>query len=75
MMANFGDVSQQCRNFAVPTLCYYAFPVCDATTGLPRKLCRDECELLEREVCKLEFQLAREHHLLGEYGSKLAFFP
>ena len=66
MMANFGEMSQQCRNFAVPTLCYYAFPVCDELTGGARKLCRDECELLENDVCKVEFGLARDHHLLGE---------
>ena len=61
-------MSQSCAEFAVPSLCLAAFPLCDDQSGkpVPRKLCRDECEVLENDVCRLEYAIAKQHPLIGE---------
>lgn len=62
------DLSQSCAEFAVPSLCLAAFPLCDDQSGkpVPRQLCRDECEVLENDVCRLEYAVAKQHPLIGE---------
>ena len=72
-MANFRDLTEQCSKYAVPTLCYYAFPICDEMTHKPRQICKDECESLERSVCQHEFLMARQHNLMGKFTMKLLF--
>ena len=61
-------MSQSCAEFAVPSLCFAAFPLCDDQSGkpVPRKLCRDECEVLENDVCRVEYAVAKQHPLIGE---------
>ena len=62
------DLSQSCAEFAVPSLCHAAFPLCDDQSGkpVPKQLCRDECEVLENDVCRLEYAIAKQHPLIGE---------
>ena len=62
------DLSQSCAEYAVPSLCFAAFPLCDDQSGkpVPRQLCRDECEVLENDICRLEYAIAKQHPLIGE---------
>jgi len=64
----YRDLSQSCAEFAVPSLCHAAFPLCDDHSGkpVPKQLCRDECEVLENDVCRLEYVIAKQHPLIGE---------
>jgi len=68
VIAHSGDLSQSCAEFAVPSLCHAAFPLCDDQSGkpVPKQLCRDECEVLENDVCRLEYAIAKQHPLIGE---------
>ena len=52
----------------MPSLCHAAFPLCDDHSGkpVPKQLCRDECEVLENDVCRLEYAIAKQHPLIGE---------
>ena len=59
------DMSDECREFALPSICLSTFAICDTKTQKPRKICRDECEILEHKVCKTELAIARNYHLLG----------
>jgi len=67
VIATSSDLSQRCGEYAIPSLCFYAFPLCDseAPTPRPRKICRDECELLENDLCKREYIIAKTHPLIG----------
>ncbi|XP_072173224.1 inactive tyrosine-protein kinase transmembrane receptor ROR1-like [Diadema setosum] len=56
-------LTKSCREYAIPSLCFFAFPFCDETSPEPRsrELCRDECEILEQDICKEEYQIAKEY--------------
>ena len=58
------ELSDECRPFAVPSICLSTFPMCDRRTNRPRKLCRDECELLEGAICRKELAIARQYAAL-----------
>lgn len=65
------DVSPQCHKYAIPSLCFFAFPPCEpgAPGGRapePRSVCRDECELLEHSLCRMEYSIAKRHPLIGQ---------
>uniref|UniRef100_H3DQZ9 Kringle domain-containing protein n=1 Tax=Tetraodon nigroviridis TaxID=99883 RepID=H3DQZ9_TETNG len=47
-------MSNQFSQFAVRSLCFHVFPLCDEA-----QLCRDECQALEQDLCSLEYTLAR----------------
>lgn len=55
-------VSKGCKDYVLPTLCNYAFPPCDSSRPKPkpRKFCRDDCLVLKNDVCRLDFERARE---------------
>ena len=57
------DMSTRCAEFAIPAICHSTFPLCDRMTQRPRKLCRDECEVLEQDVCKNKLASAKAHPL------------
>ena len=42
------DLSSKCEDYAIKSLCYAALPLCNEKSKepTPRKLCRDECEVL-----------------------------
>ena len=63
------DLSQKCGEHAIPALCYNAFPLCDNSGPVPRprQLCREDCEILENDLCQTEYLLARTHTLIGEW--------
>lgn len=64
------DVSLQCNRYAISSLCYYVFPLCEedlvSIRPIPRKVCRDECELLESNICHMEYTIAKQHPLIGK---------
>ena len=68
VIAHSNDLSAKCQKYAVPSLCHNAFNLCDETAlaPRPRQICRDECEALERDICKNEYIVAKQHSLIGE---------
>lgn len=59
------DMSPRCSEFATAAICHSTFPLCDRQTQKPRKLCRDECEVLEQDICKKELAIAKSHPMIG----------
>lgn len=45
---HISDLSEKCEDYAIKSLCYAALPLCNenAPEQEPRKLCREECEIL-----------------------------
>ncbi|XP_015784668.1 tyrosine-protein kinase transmembrane receptor Ror isoform X2 [Tetranychus urticae] len=65
------DISHQCHRFAIPSLCLSIFPLCSQDLHhmlqhKPRQVCRDECEMLEHQICHLEYTIAKRHPLIGQ---------
>ncbi|XP_066997233.2 tyrosine-protein kinase transmembrane receptor Ror isoform X2 [Anabrus simplex] len=64
------DLSPNCHAFAEPSLCYSAFPLChdDDLEGKkqPRRICREDCDILENEMCRMEYAIAKRHPLIGQ---------
>ncbi|GAB6022302.1 hypothetical protein CHUAL_006423 [Chamberlinius hualienensis] len=67
VIASSGDLSKKCAEYAIPSLCYHAFPLCDEISGqpIPKPICRDECEILENDICRMEYAIAKKHPVLG----------
>jgi len=69
VIGNSNDLSDMCRKFAIPSICHFSFPQCDRSTNpfepaRKRMICRDECEMLEKKLCKNEYIVAKEHALI-----------
>lgn len=75
------DLSPSCDSFAVPSLCYSTFALCreedvdpsgssehwsKVASREPRRICRDDCEILENEMCRMEYAIAKRHPLIGQ---------
>ncbi|XP_046986353.1 tyrosine-protein kinase transmembrane receptor Ror-like [Schistocerca americana] len=73
------DLSKGCEAFARPSLCYSAFPLCHMSSCVPengkenckpgarpRRICREDCEILENEMCSMEYAIAKRHPLIGQ---------
>ncbi|KAL1117143.1 hypothetical protein AAG570_004471, partial [Ranatra chinensis] len=66
VIKNSGDLSKTCEAYAFPSLCFTAFPVCrDDILQPPIQICRQDCEMLENEICKKEYAIAKRHPLIG----------
>ena len=59
------DLSESCSHYAIPSICLSTLPICDRRTEKPREMCREECELLEDQLCRKELAIARQHALVG----------
>ncbi|XP_064607266.1 inactive tyrosine-protein kinase transmembrane receptor ROR1-like isoform X2 [Liolophura sinensis] len=59
-------LSKSCHEYAIPSLCYHAFPLCDdqGEQQRPRKICKEECEFLENKICREDYIRAREYPLI-----------
>ncbi|CAG2162204.1 unnamed protein product, partial [Oppiella nova] len=68
VIATSHDVSLQCHRYAISSLCFFAFPLCEdnAAEPTPRQVCRDECEVLESNICRIEYTIAKKHPLIGQ---------
>ena len=59
------DLSESCSHYAIPSICLSTLPLCDRRTERPREMCREECEMLEDQLCRKELAIARQHALVG----------
>lgn len=68
VIASSSDMSAECQKFAIEFLCFYTFPLCDRhhINPTPRKVCRDECEALEGNICEKEYTIGRHHPMIGK---------
>uniref|UniRef100_A0A1Y1M7M7 receptor protein-tyrosine kinase n=1 Tax=Photinus pyralis TaxID=7054 RepID=A0A1Y1M7M7_PHOPY len=96
VVSQSNEISTSCSKFAIPSLCFSAFPICidpkhvahyqkDFTKkylaeqdksifkNLRNKLsmslqriCKEECELLEKELCRREYAIAKRHPIISQ---------
>ncbi|RNA44299.1 tyrosine- kinase transmembrane receptor ROR1 [Brachionus plicatilis] len=60
------NLSKRCSTFALPSLCLFAFPLCDRHTNQPKQICRFDCKQLQQDICKNEY-----FNVKSLFGSKL----
>ena len=56
------QLSKRCKPYVLPIVCHFLFPYCNdmASDPEPRPLCYEECDLLRTDICKDEYNAARE---------------
>ncbi|KAG7166487.1 Inactive tyrosine-protein kinase transmembrane receptor ROR1-like [Homarus americanus] len=68
VISHSNDLSAKCEDYAIKSLCYAALPLCNENLpeAEPRQLCREECEILVNDVCRMEYVIAKQHQLIGQ---------
>ncbi|KAK7495062.1 hypothetical protein BaRGS_00013702 [Batillaria attramentaria] len=68
VIASSNHLSQRCQDYGIRSLCFHAFPLCDESSDKPRprQICRDECVILENDLCN---KLLPKCHLLKGPGT------
>jgi len=69
VMGHSNDLSNQCGRYAISLICHYSFPHCAMVPPgrgpEPLMICKDECEVLENNICREEYITAKHHALIG----------
>lgn len=70
-------VSSRCKHYVLPALCNYAFPPCDLSHSepIPRKFCRADCLMLKNDICKREFEQARQVKMVSQLLPNCSSMP
>lgn len=55
IMPVFSKLSPSCSRFAIPSLCLFAFPICNRKTSLPVQVCRSDCKHIQESICTNEY--------------------
>ena len=55
LLSNKNNLSKRCSTFAIPSLCLFAFPLCDKISKQPKQICRFDCKQLQQDICKNEY--------------------
>ena len=57
---------EKCKEYALKAICLTTYPYCaDSSEPKPVKLCKEDCEELESNVCKSDFKVARQFDYLN----------
>ncbi|XP_050525868.1 tyrosine-protein kinase transmembrane receptor Ror-like isoform X2 [Daktulosphaira vitifoliae] len=67
VISHSSDLTPGCEKYAHRSICHTAYPLCrkDRASPKPLLICREDCELLENDICSQEYAIAKKHHLLG----------
>jgi hypothetical protein len=57
--------SDSCAPYSNKALCMTALPLCNKKTQEPKLICKDDCELLENQLCRQELKEIHGRALLG----------
>ncbi|XP_052775158.1 inactive tyrosine-protein kinase transmembrane receptor ROR1-like isoform X2 [Mya arenaria] len=67
VIGHSNDLSTQCGRYAISLICHFSFPHCEAQGArepVPWMICKDECEMLENQICREEYVTAKHHQLI-----------
>ena len=66
--ANSSFSSSTCEKFTLPAFCHFVFIPCrieeNGATNRGERLCREDCQLLKRDICNNEFSNGSENAIL-----------
>ena len=63
---NFPRLSQTCKPFVLPLMCFHLFPFCESSSQpTPSYICRRDCFRIQHEFCRSEYPIAEQELLLG----------
>ena len=49
------NLTSDCAKFAMPALCFFAFPVCKRNINSPMQVCRSDCNAIQDNICRNEY--------------------
>lgn len=58
-LKNIGIISEKCKRYGFPAMCYHLFPVCSHNKRRSR-LCQGECTKLKTNICRNEVSLIKK---------------
>ncbi|KAF2880458.1 hypothetical protein ILUMI_25706 [Ignelater luminosus] len=96
VVSQSNEISTSCSKFALPSLCFSAFPICVTPDHINtyqkdfinkykieqdpkifknlrnklsmslQRICKEDCELLEKELCRREYAIAKRHPVISQ---------